>query len=105
MQNPFHTDNVVAATSQSESENELVSISGQLPSELAAQMPSVVVDNSTDVHVGPRLQYHGPVTVEQNVTVKGKDNVGYLPDEKPSKNTDITIQQPLEDARKVGMYI
>jgi hypothetical protein len=103
MLNPFYTDDAVAATSESESENELVSISGQLPSELAAQMPSVVVENSSDVHIGPRLQYNGPVTVKQYITVKGKDSVRYSPGD-PSKETDITTPQPPEDAHTVGMY-
>ena len=46
MLNPFHMDNVVA-TSESELENELVSISGQVPSELGAQIPIVVMENSS----------------------------------------------------------
>jgi hypothetical protein len=103
MLNPFYTDNGVAATSESESENELVSISGHVPSELAAQMPSVVVENSSDIHIGPRLQYNGPVTVKQYITVKGKDSVGYIP-ENSSKETDIPIPQPPENANTVGMY-
>jgi hypothetical protein len=103
MLNPFYMDNVVAATSESESENELVSISGQLPSELAAQMPSVVVENSSDIHIGPRHQYNGPVTVKQYITVKGKDDAGSLA-ENPSKNTDTTTLQPPADANTVGMY-
>jgi hypothetical protein len=103
MLNPFHMDNIVA-TSESESENELVSFSGQLPSELAAQLPTVVVENSSDVHIGPRLQYHGPVTVNQYITVKGKDGVESFA-ENPCKNTDTISPQPPEVANPMGMYI
>lgn len=37
---------------------------------------SVLVDGSQDVHVGPRLTYNGPVTVNQIVQVPG-GNSGY----------------------------
>jgi hypothetical protein len=103
MQNPFYTDSVTATASQPESENELVNFSGHLPSTLTAQMPSVVVEDSADVHVGPHLQYHGPVTVKQYVTVKGKDDGGSLAGN-PSKNIDSTTPQPSEGAHAVGMY-
>jgi hypothetical protein len=99
MLNPSYTD----TTSESELENELASISGQLPSELAAQMPSVVVEDSCDVHVGPCLRYHGPVTVKQYAVVKEKDDGGSLA-ENSSKNTDSTTPQPPENAHTVGMY-
>ena len=102
MLNPFYMDNVLA-TSETETENELVSISGQLPSELTAQLPTVVVENSSDIHIGPRLQYNGPVTVKQYITVKGKDDVGPLA-ENPYKNTDTISPQPPEGANPVGMY-
>ena len=102
MHNPFHMDNVVAI-SESESENELVSISGQLPSELAAQLPTVVVENSSDIHIGPHFQYNGPVTVKQYITVKGKDDVGSIA-ENLCKNTDTISPQPPEGATPVGMY-
>jgi hypothetical protein len=81
----------------------LVSVSGQLPSELAAQLPTVVVENSSDIHIGPRLQYNGPVTVKQYITVKGKDDLGSLA-ENPCKNTDTVTPQPPEGANPVGMY-
>jgi len=102
MQNPVFMDNVVAI-SESESENELDGISGQLSSELAAQLPTVVVENSSDIHIGPRLQYNGPVTVKQYITVKGKDDVGSLP-ENLYKNSDTISPQPPEGANSVGMY-
>ena len=102
MMNPFYMDNVVATT-ESESDNELVSVSGQLPSELAAQLPTVVVENSSDIHIGPRLQYNGPVTVKQYITVKGKDDVGSLA-ENPCKDTDTISPQPPEGSNPVGMY-
>jgi hypothetical protein len=98
MLNPFYTDNVVA-TSDSESENELVSISGQLPPEVAAPLPTVVVENSTDVHVGPRYHYNGPVTV----IIDGKDDVRSFT-ENLYKNTDIITPRPPEGANPVGMY-
>jgi hypothetical protein len=101
MLNPFHLDNVVA-TPESESENELVSISGQLPSELTAQLPTVVVENSSDIHIGHRLQYNGPVTVKQYITVKGKDGVESLA-ENLHKNTDTISPQPPESVNPVGM--
>ena len=101
MLNPFEMDNVVAIT-ESDSENELVSISGQLPSQMAAQLPTVVVENSSDVHIGPRLQYNGPVTVKQYITVKGKDGVGSI-DENSSKDPDTISPQPPEGANPVGM--
>jgi hypothetical protein len=102
MLNPFHMDNVVA-TSESELENELVSISGQVPSELAQQMPTVVVENSSDIHIGPRLQYNGPVTVKQYITVKGKDDIGSSFG-KPFVDVAAADLQPPEFANPVGMY-
>jgi hypothetical protein len=103
MPNPFHMDNVVA-TSESESENELVGFSGQLPSKLAAQLPTAVVENSSDIQIGPRLQYHSPVTVNQYIMLKGKDDVESLA-ENPYKNTDTITAQPPEGGNPVGMYI
>ena len=102
MLNPFHADNVVA-TSETEIENELVSVSGQLPSEVAAQLPTVVVEDSSDIHIGPRYQYSGPVTFKQYVTVKGKDDVESLVED-PSKNIDTISLQSLEGANPLGMY-
>jgi hypothetical protein len=103
MLNPFYMDNAVITTSESESETELVSTAEQMPSELAAQIPMVAVENSSDIQIGPHLQYHGPVTFKQYITVKGKDDAGSLA-ENPSKNTDITTLQPPEDANTLGMY-
>ena len=100
MLNPFSMDNVVG-TQDSESENELVSISGQLPSDLAAQIPSVVVENSSDIHIGPRIQYNAPVTIKQYITVKGKNGVDPVA-ETSSENTDTTTQHPPEGAKPVG---
>jgi hypothetical protein len=102
MLNPFYMDNVVA-TSDSESENELVSMSGQLPPEVAAQSPTVAVENSSDIHVGTRVQYTAPVTIKQYITVKGKDDVESLAGNL-YKNTDTITQQPPEGANPVGMY-
>ena len=99
MLNPFSMDNVVG-TQDSESENELVSISGQLPSDLATQISSVVVENSSDIHIGPRLQYNAPVTIKQYITVKGKN--GDPVAETSSENTDTTTQHPPEGANPVG---
>jgi hypothetical protein len=96
-------DNIVA-TSESESENELVSFSGQLPSELAAPLPTAVVENSSDIQLGPHLQYHSPVTGNQYVTEKGKGGVEFLA-ENPYKNTDTITAQPPESANPMGMYI
>ena len=101
MLNPFYMDNVVATT-ESESENELVSISGQLPSELTAQKPTVVIENSSDIHIGPRLQYNGPVTVNQYITAKGKDGIESVV-ENPCKDPDTISPQPPEGANPVGM--
>jgi hypothetical protein len=95
-------DNVVTIT-ESEPENELVSVSGQLPSELAAQLPTVVIGNSEDIHVGPCYQYNSPVTVNQYITVKGKDDVESVP-ENLYENTDTISPQPPEGANPVGMY-
>ncbi|PNF17848.1 hypothetical protein B7P43_G02228 [Cryptotermes secundus] len=67
------------STSESESENELATIPGQSPSELTKQIPPVFVENSSDVHIGPRLQYNGPVTVKQYITVNGKGSVKSSP--------------------------
>jgi hypothetical protein len=103
MLNPVYMDNVVSTTSESESGNGLVSNSGQLPSELAAQIPTVVTEDSSDIHIDPPLQHHGPLTVKHYVNLKGKDDVGYLA-ENPSKNADTTTQQPSEEANAVGMY-
>ena len=101
MLNPTFMGNVVSTT-ESESENELVSISGQLPSELTAQLPTVVVENSSDIHIGPRLQYNGPVTVKQYITVKGKDGIESVV-ENPYKDPDTISPQPPEGANPVGM--
>jgi hypothetical protein len=103
MLNPVYMDNVVGTKSESESENALLGISGQLPSVLAAQIPTVAVEKYSDIHIGPHLQHNGPVTVEHFITVNGKDNFGYLP-ETPSKNTDSTTPQPPVDTNAVGMY-
>jgi hypothetical protein len=102
MLNSFHVDNVVA-TSESELEDELVSISGQLPSELAAQIPSVVVENSSDIHIGPRLQYNGPVTVKQYITVKAKDDIDSSSGV-PSNDASATHLQQPEVVDPLGMY-
>ena len=102
MQNPFCMDNVVAI-SESESENELVSVSGQLPSELAARLPTVVVENSSDIHIGPHFQYNSPVTVNQYITVKGKSDIGSLAGNL-CKNTETISPQPPEGVNPVGMY-
>ena len=93
MLNPFYTDSVVA-TSDSESENELVSYSGHLPSQVAAQLPTVVVENSSDIHIGPRL-HNCPVTFQQYVTVEGKDDVESFTED-PFKDTDTISPQPPE---------
>jgi hypothetical protein len=102
MLNPFYMDNVVA-TAESESENELVSVSGQLPPEVAAPLPTVVVENSSYIHIGPRFQYIGPVTVKHYTGVKEKDDVESFT-ENPFKNTDTNTQRPPEGAKPVGMY-
>jgi hypothetical protein len=81
--------------SESEPENELVTIPGQSPSELAAQIPSVHVENSSDIHIGPRLQYNGPVTVKQYITVNGKDGIKSSPEEL-SHDIASTGLQPLK---------
>jgi hypothetical protein len=70
-----HYVNEDVATSESESENELANIPGQSSSELAQHMPSVFVEKSSDIHIGPHLQYNGPVTVKQYITVNGKDSI------------------------------
>jgi hypothetical protein len=102
MLNPVFMDNVVAI-SESESENELVSCSGQLPSELAAPLLRAVVENSSDIHIGPRFQYNSPVTVNQYITVKGKDDVESVP-ENLYENTDTISPQPPEGSNPVGVY-
>jgi len=99
MLNPL--DNVVA-TSESESDNELVSLSGQLPSELAAPLPTVAFESSSDIQIGSRLHYHGPVTVKQYITLKGKDGIGSEA-ENPSDDADTISLQPPEGANPVGM--
>ncbi|KAJ4439352.1 hypothetical protein ANN_07474 [Periplaneta americana] len=63
--------------SESESDNELATIPGPSPSQLAGQTPPVFVENSSNIHIGPNLQYNGPVTVKQYITVNGKDEVSY----------------------------
>jgi len=99
MLNPL--ENVVA-TSDSDSENELVSLSGQLLSEVSTPLTTAVFKSSSDTHIASRLQYHGPVTVQQYITVKRKDSVGSEA-ENPSKDPDtISLQQP-EGANPVGM--
>jgi hypothetical protein len=86
------------------SENELVSIPGHSPSELAAQMPSVFVENSSDIHIGPRLQYNGPVTVKQDTIVNGKDEMKSS-SENFSHDIATTGLQPLDVMIAKSMYI
>jgi len=100
MLNPRSMDNFVA-TQESELENELFSISGQFQSELVAQIPTVV-ENSSDIHVGPHLQYNDAVANRQYITVKGKDDIGSLA-ETPSKNAETTSPHPPVGANPVGM--
>jgi hypothetical protein len=98
--NSFHMQKVVA-TSQSESENELFGGSRQLPSQLAARSATVAVQNSSDIHIGPRQQNNTPVTVNQHLTVI--DEVLSL-----AGNTyqyiDTITPQPPEGADPVGKY-
>jgi hypothetical protein len=82
------------ATSESESDNELASIPGQSSSELAQQIPSVFVEKSSDIHIGPRLQYNGPVTVKQYITVNGKDSIKSSPGKLCSDIAKTGIQPP-----------
>ena len=100
MMDQLSMDNVVA-TQDSESENELVSISGQLPSDLAAQIPSVGVENCCDIHIGLHLQCKDAVANKQYITVKGKDGIGSLA-ERPSKNIETNTLHPPEGANPVG---
>jgi hypothetical protein len=81
----------------------LVSISGQLPPEVAAQLPTVVIENSSDIHIGPCNHCNCPVTVKQYITVKGKDDVKSLA-ENPSKDPDNISPQPPVGANLVVMY-
>jgi len=101
MLNPY-MDNVVATT-ELDSENELVSISGQLPSEVAAQLPTVLVENSSDIHIGPRFNYNGPVIFNRYITVNVNDGVLSL-DENLCKDIDTIFPQPPEGANPVGMF-
>jgi hypothetical protein len=101
MLNPVFIDDVVTIT-ESEPVNELVSISGHLPSELTAPLPTVVVESSSDIHVGPRYQYNSLVTVNQYITVKGKDDIETVP-ANHYKNTDTISPQPPEGSDPVGM--
>jgi len=101
MLNPY-MDNVVATT-ELDSENELVSLSGQLPSEVAAQLPTVIIENSSDVHIGPRLQYLGPVTVNRYITVNVNDGVESLA-ENLCRDIGAIFPQPPEGANPVGMF-
>jgi hypothetical protein len=89
---------------EANSGNELACITGQSPSELAAQMPSVFVENSSDIHIGPHLQYNGPVTVKQYITVNGKDEIesSY---ENFSHDIALTGLQPPDVAIAKSMYI
>ena len=102
MMDQLSMDNVVA-TQDSESENELVSISGHLKSDLAAQIPSVGVENCCDIHIGPHLQCKDAVANKQYITVKGKDGIGSLA-ERPSKNIETNTVHPPEGAIPVGMF-
>jgi hypothetical protein len=102
MLNPFHTDKFVA-NSESDSEMELVSVSGQLPFELKAQSPEDVIENLSDNLTGPHLQDNGPVTVKHDVTVKAKDDVEALP-ENLYQNTDTITPQPPEGVNPKGKY-
>lgn len=82
------------ATSESESDNELASIPGQSSSELAQQIPSVFVEKSSDIHIGPRLQYNGPVTVKQYITVNGKESIKSSPGKLCNDIAKTGIQPP-----------
>lgn len=89
-----HYVNEDVTISESESESELASIPGQLCSEQAQQTPSVFVENSSDIHIGPHLQYNGPVTVKQYITVNGKDNMKSLPSKLCNDIATSGIQPP-----------
>jgi hypothetical protein len=67
-------------------------------------MPSVFVENSSDIHVGPRLQYIGPVIVKQYITVNGKDEIesSY---ENFSHDIALTGLQPPDVAIARSLYI
>ena len=57
----------------SESDSDEGNALAQLPQNLVAQTPQVLVDNSSDVHIGPHFQYSGPITVKQYITVNGRE--------------------------------
>ena len=40
---------------------------------VSTQSPTVFVEGSSDIHIGPHIQYHAPVTIKQYLTVKEKD--------------------------------
>jgi hypothetical protein len=86
-----------------DSVNDLISIPGSSSSGLATQTPSVFVENSSDVHIGPRLQYSGPVTVKQYITVDGKNAIKSSSDEF-SQDIAKTGLQPLEVVIGNSMY-
>jgi hypothetical protein len=89
---------------EANSGNELACITGQSPSGLAAQMPSVFVGDSSDIHIGPRLQDIGQLTVKQYITVNGKDAIesSY---ENFSHDIALTGLQPPDVAIARSMYI
>jgi hypothetical protein len=89
-----HYVNEDVTTSESESENELANIPGQSSSELAQQIPSVFVENSSDIHIGPRLQYNGPVTVKQYITVNGKNSIKSSPGELCNDIANTGVEPP-----------
>jgi hypothetical protein len=98
-----HYVNEDVTTSESESENELANIPGQSSSELAQQIPPVFVENSSDIHIGPRLQYNGPVTVKQYITVNGKDSIKSSAGKLRNDIAETSIQPP-EVLVKNSMY-
>ncbi|KAJ9597941.1 hypothetical protein L9F63_011228, partial [Diploptera punctata] len=68
MQKQQHCENEVVYISEDSDEGEVT------PGyNVTTQSPTVFVEGSSDIHIGPHIQYHAPVTIKQYVTVKNKD--------------------------------
>ncbi|PSN42058.1 hypothetical protein C0J52_15586 [Blattella germanica] len=75
-----------SSSSESEHGNNVLA---RLPEQLAVQSPQVLVENSTDVHVGPHFQYNGPITVKQYISLDGKKAI-----ENDSTTSPLPAQMP-----------
>ncbi|PSN42059.1 hypothetical protein C0J52_15587 [Blattella germanica] len=80
-------------SSSSEDESE-TSTKGEIVADSMCNMQTatVLVEKSTNVQVGPHIQYHAPVTIKQYITVSGEET--------SSKNIQILIKEKFQNVNE-----